>query len=213
MASFATGVWRLVVALLLVLGLGIALPGAVDAASIKSVKPTENEGEYRVDAGGFQPNEPISVRLIGPSEQVIKLDRDEASKRGTVRFSFFLPRYSEGGEWTLRLEGVTSEKKEKKTFDVPQRGPNVGLSIDPTEGGGGTTFTIVGGEFDPGERVSVWLSGADGEAIPLGEALANEVGQAAVAFVAPPGMTPGDWFAAAYGIRSDRLGTTYFKVG
>jgi hypothetical protein len=213
MARFATGLWRLALAMLLVIGLGFALPAGASAARVKSVKPTGNEGEYRVEASGFLPDEKVSVKLTGPSEQVIKLDRDDASKRGTVRFSFFLPRYYEGGEWALRLEGSTSEKKAKETFDVPWRGPNVGLSVDPTEGGGGTTFTIASGEFDPGERVSAWLSRANGESIPLGETRANEVGQAAFAFVAPPGMTPGDWFAVAYGIRSDRLGTTFFRVG
>jgi hypothetical protein len=213
MASFATGLWRLALAILLVIGLGFALPTGASAARIKSVKPTEHEGEYRVEASGFLPDEEVSVRLIGPSEQVIKLDRDEASDRGTVRFSFFLPRFYEGGEWTLRLRGVTSDEDDDETFYVPQRGPNVGLSVDPTEGGGGTTFTIVGSEFDPGERVSGWLNRGNGESIPLGETRANEFGQAAFAFVAPPGMTPGDWFATAYGIRSDRLGTTYFHVG
>lgn len=213
MARIATGLWRLALATLLLVGLGFALPTGASAASVKSVKPTQYEGEYRVDASGFLPDEQVSARLIGPSEQVVKLDRDDASKRGTVRFSFFMPRYYEGGEWTLRLEGVTSDKKAKETFDVPERGPNVGLSVDPVEGSSGATFTIASGEFDPGERVSAWLSRENGELIPLGETRANEVGQAAFAFVAPPGMTPGDWFAVAYGIRSDRLGTTYFHVG
>ncbi|MCC6625903.1 MAG: hypothetical protein IT340_00750 [Chloroflexi bacterium] len=196
----------------LLLGPAVIVVPPVEAADIRHIEPTDTEGEYDIEASGFTPGEDVSVRLIGPSEQVIKLDRDRASRRGRVSFRFFMPRYIEPGAWTLRLEGVDSGKKTKDTFVVPERGPNVDLAVTPTTGPVGTTFTITSAAFHPGERISAWVTRPDGESVPIDETRANEAGQVAVTVIVPPGGPVGDWFAAIYGLESDRLGAAAFQV-
>ena len=71
-----------------------------------------------------------------------------------MRITFLIPRYEIPGDWTLRMTGVTSDKKAKETFEVPLRGPNVELAVTPAEGAVGSVFTLEGAGFDPGERVT-----------------------------------------------------------
>jgi uncharacterized protein YfaS (alpha-2-macroglobulin family) len=200
--------------LLVALLLGPALIAApvVEAADIRHIEPTDTPGEYDVEASGFTPGEEVSVRLIGPSEQIVKLDRDTASRRGRVSFRFFIPRFYEPGTWTLRLEGVDSDKSTRDTFLVPYRGPNVELTITPTEGPVLTTFTITGAPYEPGERISAWATRPDGESITISETRANEFGQVALAYTVPPTGPLGDWFIAVYGQNSDQLGAGTFRV-
>jgi hypothetical protein len=213
MVRFAILASRLLLAVLLLVGLSVIAAPAVDAARVVSVKSTGWEGEYRAEASGFVPGEMVSVRLLGPGERVIKFEREEAGRRGRVRLTFLIPRYEPGGSWTIRFEGVDSEKKAKETFDVPMRGPNVELAATPGEGPSGTAFTLAGAGFDPGERVSAWLTRPDGQQVALGETRADATGRVTVVTVAPPDVPPGTWFAAAYGLRSDRLGAAAFRVG
>jgi len=175
------------------------------AGQMMSVTPTGREGEYRVEVHEFRANERVSVRLI-------RLDRAKANRRGRVRVTIFIPRYEPGGQWTVRFTGMESERVERERFTVPPRRPNATLSVSPSEGTATTTFMLAGAGFEPGESVTAWLTRPDGRGVPLYATLADGAGAVTFSTFAPLDGPPGDWFAAAYGQRSDRLGAATFRV-
>jgi hypothetical protein len=182
------------------------------AGQMMSVTPTSREGEYRVEVHEFRANERVSVRLLGPDDRLIRLDRAKASRHGHVRVTIFIPRYEPGGAWTVRFTGMESERVVRETFTVPPRRPNAALTVSPSEGTASTTFMLAGAGFEPGESVTAWLTRPDGRGVPLYASLADGAGAVTFYTFAPLDGPPGDWFAAAYGQRSDRLGAAAFRV-
>jgi len=199
-------------ALALLITLLLLTAPVVTAASVTRFAPTERPGEFRVEARGFRAGEEVSIRLLGPSGQNVKFGHDDANQRGNVRFTLFIPRHFEAGQWTLRLRGRDSDKEAEATFEAPRRLPNAVLNVSQATAAPGTTLVFTSGDFSGGEEVSYWLSSPAGENLPGGVVHADLGGQLSFVYTIPLSAQPGVWQMTAYGQESDNQGAAVFTV-
>jgi hypothetical protein len=201
--------WLLALAILPLLALIVA-PG-VSAASITRAAATERPGEYDIRARGFDDDEHVSLRLIGPSGQEIKMGRKRASDRGRVHFTILIPRHVEPGRWTVVLRGAESDEDAEAVLQVPPRLPDALLSVGPVGGPTNASFTFLAARFRGGEVLTYWLDAPNGAVLEGGQVLVGAGGEASFAYTMTPAMPTGRWQVTAYGQSSDSMAVATFQ--
>ena len=78
-------------------------------------------GTVDVVALGFDADEPVSAWLIGPQEQVLRLDGGQANGHGVLTLALTLPPNLAPGRWRLVVRGATSGAEGVATIEVAPR--------------------------------------------------------------------------------------------
>ena len=211
-SRLAAGLARSAVALALLTTFVLVDASSAGAANFRRIAETDEPGKWEFRGEGFRPDEPVSLRLLGPSGQNVKFGNKTANDRGRVTFRELIPRYFVPGTWTARLVGQTSDKEAEENFELTYRPPDVALEVQQPAGPPGTTFVFTSGAFEPGEEVGYWLNGPSGQDIPGGAVIADPDGGIAFTYTVAPDAEPGVWQATAYGQSSDHQGVAAFTV-
>ncbi|HEX5688932.1 MAG TPA: hypothetical protein VFX76_02970, partial [Roseiflexaceae bacterium] len=99
----------------------------------------------------------------------------------------------------------------------PFSGGAARVALDPPNGPAGTTFTVQGEGFQPGERVDMWLTVPGGSVRGLpNKPDADRNGSITGAKVQIPtdtGFRDGVWYVTAHGSKSGREGIGTFRIG
>ncbi len=201
--------WLLALALLPVLAVIVA--PVISAASITTAAATERPGEYDIRARGFDDDEHVSLRLVGPSGQEMKMGRKRANDRGRVHFTVVIPRYVEPGHWTVILRGSQSDEDAEAILQVPPRLPDALLSVGPLGGPTNASFTFLASRFQSGEVLTYWLNAPNGAVLEGGQALVGPTGEASFPYTMTAAMPTGWWQVTAYGQSSDSMAVATFQ--
>jgi hypothetical protein len=200
-------------ALLALLGAVLLTPAApAGAEAALQVSATETPGRFEFIATGFEAQETISTWLTGPSQQVVAAPLRKVDNDGEILFTLRLPRYFEPGTWALTAHGLSSDREAVVSFDLPPRGPDLAMAVEPADGPPGTTFTFSAEGFQGGERVSWWLTGPDGASIDGGVLDASATGRVRIEYQTTTNTAIGPWTLVAYGVQSDHLALAAFTV-
>lgn len=118
---------------------------------------------------GFIPGEQVGSWFILPDGSTMNVDQGiTVDPNGQIFRIWTAPEeYAPGGQWVFRARGIASGFQVDIPFfidnvaNLPSPTP-IPLSVEPTRGPHGTTFTFQAGGFSGGELVSTWVEGPDG---------------------------------------------------
>jgi hypothetical protein len=193
---------------LLVAGLLAPSVGAATTASV-AVSAGENAGWYQFHATGFGRTESLHYYLIGPGGQSIGGRDLSTNGDGNRDFGLKLPRWAPSGDWTIVVEGKSSDRTAQATFATTARGADLELAIVAASG---STVAVTGDGFDTREEVRYWLTGPDGKIYVTGDLEASTRGHIYVEAQVGAELPRGQWTLSAYGQESDHFGVAAFTV-
>jgi hypothetical protein len=198
---------------LLVLALGLAVVPSTSAATPAVVaSPGNSPAWFDFRATGFGRTEHVHYYLIGPDGQSIGGRDHSTNGNGDVNFNLKMPRWAYAGVWTITVIGEDSESQASGSFEMPQLGPDIELTVDRATGPLGTSFHFTSTGFDREETVQYWLIGPDGKVYLTGQVDASLRGHVAIDAPIGAGQPTGQWTLRAYGQDSDSLGVATVTV-
>jgi hypothetical protein len=186
---------------------------------------------FYFNAGGFKPNEMLTIDVKDPSGKVVDSSSEEsADEQGEVlELTFGTEQTAATGVWTLTMVGSESHATAIGYFKVTPRGsiplPTCDTSgtrngqATPSAGRLGDVLEITVTGFQPGEQVSTWIT------LPTGEMAGSERPEdipinpdgsiGPLPFQIDPGAAelPGRWSVTFQGAKSGNKATVYFCVG
>lgn len=188
------------------------LPLVPSVTPTLTITPGDTPATYRVQAGGFGHTEYLTAAVTGPRGQGLGLPGRTSTSDGAIEMLFRMPRYAEAGQWTLTLEGKTTDRIVEATFEMPVLGPDLTLRTTDEVASAGMTVSISGEGFESRETVTYWLVGPDGRDYFVGDLTAKVTGHMTFKVVISESMATGLWKAYAYGKSSDHLGVVTITV-
>jgi hypothetical protein len=91
------------------------------------------------------------------------------------------------------------------------------VRLDPPNGPAGTTFTLQGEGFQPGERITLWITAPGGSVRSVSDRpdadRNGSITHSRVQIATDTGFRDGDWFVTAHGTKSGREGIARFRIG
>ena len=208
--------------------LSFAATASVSAAGI-SVNPRSGGlgTTFVVSANGFQPNSIVDTWVTRPDGKSVGLGTLRANGAGQVTFGvmpqfgwpsgdYVVVAHSRAGKFDLTIQfGFNSPapagSKAVSTTITPVTSV-AGMTIQPTTGNPGTTFTLTAGGFYSHENVAVWVVAPGGGTFSSGVAAANAQGALQVTGQVPTTAAAGTYTAYAQGQTSGRLEAASFTV-
>lgn len=130
-----------------------------------------------------------------------------ASDRGEIFTSFSVAPGLVPGEYPVVVTGAVTGQRIEATFTVLGEGQ---LVIDPTSGPAGSTMSVTGSRFAPGETVNIRLGSNTG--LLRGVVTANKTGEISGRISIPPSTTEGTYPIVATGETSKQSATVNFTV-
>lgn len=190
-------------------GTRVRIPFTVEPVARPPQQGT-NQPTNRVAAGseidffarGFERGELVQTWVEGPDGYARYFpDRNAKGDEGLVEWDWFVPRDQPAGLYRTIAQSFLNRTRVIIDFEVtrdtpaPQESPT---SVTPASGTRGTTFTFRAA-YEPGERVSYWLTDPDGRTVRAtdegtrDQVVANDAGIAVIEWTAPADALRGQW--------------------
>ncbi|HEX8967112.1 MAG TPA: hypothetical protein VF937_04475 [Chloroflexota bacterium] len=152
------------------------------------------------NGSGFQSGETVDVSFNGQS-----VGTPTANAGGTFSLSFSVPNLA-AGQYGVLAKGATSGLTESASFTINQGGAT--LSFNPPQAAAGTSLTVTGSGFRPGESVQLSFNGA-----VIGTSTADTNGAFTQTFTVPATLAAGQYGVTATGQTSGiSVNATYTLV-
>jgi Large extracellular alpha-helical protein len=201
------------VAALLVAAFAFVVPPTASAAS-GTVEPANGVAgtTFTFTVSGFTPGERLGVWLTDPIQEVIPLDKEQyfADENGNSSWQWTVPQNPERGNWRMTAQGTSSKLIVAMNFMVGL--PPASSSVEPPQGGPGTTFHFTASGYTPRERTGVWLNSPTREVLELGQGRVDDNGVTTWDWTAPANAAGGTWRLVMQGNNSRAVNTIAFEV-
>ena len=156
--------------------------------------------QVTANGSGFQGGETVDVLMNGQN-----VGSPTAGSNGTFSLSFTVPSFAPG-QYGVSATGRGSSKTASTNFTVNQGGAT--LSFNPTQAAPGTSLTVTGAGFKPGEAVTLSFNGPD-----VGTATADTNGNVTWTFTIPSTLGAGQYGVTATAATSGQVvNATYTLV-
>jgi hypothetical protein len=200
----------------------------VPAGQDMTIKPSCGQPGTRFDqvGHGFSPGENVGVYVTNPDQSVVGASgQGSADNTGTVTGWHFDSTADDPlGIYDVTMEGVQSHHKAIGYFKIIAPSGNsagcdnipasVNMTVVPTCGPAGTSFSFSATGFLPGETVGRYYTSPDGTVIP-GRSQSTATGSGTVSgitFRTTSNSPRGIWAATYEGVQSHNKAIGYFKV-
>jgi len=177
---------------------GTAAPAAAPALTLSTASGLPG-ASITANGAGFKPTETVDVTFNGQA-----VGTPLVNAGGTFSLSFTVPSLAPG-QYAVLAKGRNSELTATTAFTINQGGASLAFSVP--EAAPGTSLTVTGTGFQPGEGVQMQVNG-----VAVGSATADTKGAASVTFVVPAALAPGQYDVTATGQTSGVTTTTAYTV-
>ena len=148
--------------------------------------------QVTANGSGFQGGETVDVLMNGQN-----VGSPTAGNNGTFSLSFTVPSFAPG-QYGVTATGRGSGRTAATNFTVNQGGAT--LTFNPTQAAPGTSLTVTGAGFQPGETVTLSFNGPT-----VGTATADTNGKVTWTFTVPSNLGPGQYGVTATGGSSGQV--------
>lgn len=156
---------------------------------------------FGFEGRNFLPNDAtIRVQINGEVLGTIGSDAG-----GAVRFRVTTQSNTAPGTYTIRVTDSAGRSAERDFQVTAPRTEEPQMSVTPTEGAAGATFTFTGRGFAPDQTVNFTLEGS-----PVGQASTNAAGEFRLTLQTSPALTPGSYTLTA--TQGERRATATFRI-
>ncbi len=160
-----------------------------------------------VIGSGFKPGESVTIYWLGPAGPVLGTFR--ASATGELIGRVNIPATAQLGTFNIYVRGNSSSQIGAVKYTV-NRLVAVSLRLSPSSGQAGTTTTVIGSGFKPGETVTIRWGGTVGPII--GTTRASTGGNISVRITVPKNATRTTHSIVAQGGTSKQVGVVKYTV-
>lgn len=165
-----------------------------------------------VARGGFDSFEQVGTWFLLPDGSTLDVALGISSDAsGQIYREWVIPDNAQAGQWVFRARGINSGFQIDIPFEVvrpsplPPAPPPPSISVEPSQGTFGTTFTFTADGFKPNERVGTWLIDPTGHQHDLDAENwihANEQGAISWTWTVGDDTLEGTWRGVIQGIQS-----------
>lgn len=197
-------------------------------ATMRLIAEGGKDSTYRIEGEGFRPGERVRFLLDSPEQRATSLDPQPlADVNGSISYAGvrFNAKGFGQGRWFVTAQGQTSGRAAIAVLQIGgappsggQPGQPSGLSLRMSPGSGaiGQAFLVQGDGFQPGEKVSLWLTAPDQsvrgiDAAPDADGSGSITGSQ-IKVTADNTFRVGTWFITAQGRKSGRTAIGQFRI-
>ena len=214
---------KLIAALFLLAMLVLLIQAAPVMAAGMAVSPSSGGygTTFSLFGDGFTPKEHVSVSIFSPNNVLVSSGTLTADSQGRIQSSAQIKSGTPAGKYTFVALGQSSHNQYSATFTVTGSSSQVsntntlaspGMVVSPTIGNYSTTFVLTAGGFNPGEPVSLWITGPTGSTVSPQTLYANNHGAIQVSGQVPYGYPSGNYTAYAQGQNSGHKYSSTFTL-
>ncbi|GAB4119459.1 MAG: hypothetical protein Fur005_29440 [Roseiflexaceae bacterium] len=197
-------------------------------ATIRLINEGGKDVNIRIEGEGFRPGERVRFLLDSPDQKLTSLDPQPlADVNGSISYAgvrFASSGFREG-RWYVTAQGQTSGRAALAVLQIggqaapgqPNPAPGgVNVRMSPPTGSIGQSFVVQGDGFQPGEKISLWLTGPDRSVRSINDRPdADDNGSitsANIKVTTDSSFITGVWFITAQGSKSGRTAIGQFRV-
>lgn len=195
-------------------------------ANIRLIYDGHKDGDYRIEGEGFRAGERVRFLLESPEGKVSTINGQPlADVNGSISYAGVRVDSDDlkNGRWFVTAQGQTSGRVAIAVLQIGGGGggggqPAPGLSVRLSPGSGtiGQSFLVQGDGFQPGEKVSLWLTAPDSsvrgiDTVPEADGNGSITG-AGIRITADNSFRVGVWSLTAQGRQSGRQSVGQFRI-